>query len=318
MFLRGSLNRRAQEPTCNAGTNWVYPNIPIVIIDGYVRVSQVGGRAGDSFISPSLQREQIEAWAKSRRVQIATVFERLEESGARADRPMLINALGRVEAGLTDGIVVAKLDRFGRSLLDSLSAIDRIRAAGGTFVAVQDGLDMSTDTGKLVLRVMFSMAEWKLHRIRSQWNTARERAIARGVHMGRCAPVGYLRPDDRRLIPDPRLAPIIAIMFRKRADGASLSWPSFSYRAGSTHGRRMLASRRRTPRNQQSRIYRRVTQRRLRQSSCARADSGSRALGVSPKTPSRRVQSARAQANAPRRASALRWLPDGYDAEKPS
>ena len=136
---------------------------------------------------------------------------------------MLSEAIARVEAGLTDGIVVAKLDRFGRSLLDSLAAIERIQLAGGTFVAVQDGLDMSTDTGKLVLRIMLSMAEWELDRIRSQWNSARERAVARGIHMGRCAPTGYWRCSDRRLVPDPHVAPAIATIFRLRADGAGFS-----------------------------------------------------------------------------------------------
>ena len=136
---------------------------------------------------------------------------------------MLSEAIDRVEAGLTDGIVVAKLDRFGRSLLDSLAAIERIQLAGGTFVAVQDGLDMSTDTGKLVLRIMLSMAEWELDRIRGQWNSARKRAVARGIHMGRCAPTGYQRRSDRRLAPDPRVAPAIATIFRLRADGAGFS-----------------------------------------------------------------------------------------------
>jgi DNA invertase Pin-like site-specific DNA recombinase len=178
-----------------------------MIVDGYVRVSQVKGRKGESFISPAVQREQIVQWAKLKGAVVATVFEELDQSGARSDRPMLVEALARVEDGLTDGIVVAKLDRFGRSLLDSLTAIERIRAAGGTFVAVQDGLDVTTDTGKLVLRIMLSMAEWELDRIRAQWNSARERAVARGVHMGAYPPTGYTRDSSRRLHPDALTAP---------------------------------------------------------------------------------------------------------------
>ncbi len=135
---------------------------------------------------------------------------------------MLSEAIDRVEAGLTDGIVVAKLDRFGRSPLDSLAAIERIQLAGGTFVAVQDGLDMSTDTGKLVLRIMLSMAEWELDRIRSQWNSARERAVARGVHMGARAPTGYVRDAKRALHPDPITSPFITELFAKRAQGATI------------------------------------------------------------------------------------------------
>jgi len=57
---------------------------------------------------------------------------------------------------------VTKLDRFGRSLAHGLEAIDRIRRAGGVFVSVQDGLDLTTDTGKLVMRIMLTMAEFEL------------------------------------------------------------------------------------------------------------------------------------------------------------
>jgi DNA invertase Pin-like site-specific DNA recombinase len=162
-----------------------------MLIDGYIRVSQVRGRSGASFISPAVQRERIESWARLQGAVLGEVFEELDESGARKDRPLLIEALRRVESGESQGLVVARLDRFGRSLTDSLAAIERIQAAGGTFASVGDGLDLSTDTGKLVLRIMLSMAEWELDRIRSQWDVARERAVARGVHLGSRRPSGY-------------------------------------------------------------------------------------------------------------------------------
>ena len=123
---------------------------------------KLNGREGESFISPLVQREQIVGWAAGRGAAIASVFEEFEESGARADRPLLMQAISRVESGLTDGIVVASLDRFGRSLMDGLAAINRIQTAGGTFVAVGDGFDLATDTGQLVLRIMLSIAEWEL------------------------------------------------------------------------------------------------------------------------------------------------------------
>ena len=170
-------------------------------------LSSTAGRVR-ALISPLVQREQIVGWAAGRGAAIASVFEEFEESGARADRPLLMQAISRVESGLTDGIVVASLDRFGRSLMDGLAAINRIQTAGGTFVAVGDGFDLATDTGQLVLRIMLSIAEWELDRVRLQWNTARERAIHRGLHHGQRVPVGYARRPDRRLVPDPLAAPV--------------------------------------------------------------------------------------------------------------
>ena len=139
----------------------------------------------------------------TRGAHVLEVFEELDESGARADRPLLQEAIRRVEAGVSQGVVVAVLDRFGRSLVDSLALIDRIQAAGGTFVAVQNGLDLTTDTGRLVLRLMLSLAEYDLDRIRSNWDAARAHAIARGVHLGPKPPTGYRRLKSGRLRPDP-------------------------------------------------------------------------------------------------------------------
>jgi hypothetical protein len=131
---------------------------------------------------------------------------------------MLMEAVERAEAGITAGIVVAKLDRFGRSLRHGLIAIERITKAGGTLVSVDDGFDFGTDTGRLVLKIMLSMAEWELDRIRANWAVARQKAAERGVHIGPI-PVGYKRGADGRLEPDPVLGPAVTWLFEQRADG---------------------------------------------------------------------------------------------------
>jgi DNA invertase Pin-like site-specific DNA recombinase len=193
-----------------------------MIADGYVRVSQVGRREGERFISPAVQREQIERWADLHDVGLGTIYEELDASGARQDRPLLLEALARIEEGKSGGLIVAKMDRFGRSLIDGLNAIDRIEKAGGTFVSVADGLDLRTPTGKLVLRILLSMAEWELERIRDQWDVATARAIARGMHLASVAPGGYVRGNDGRLRIDPISGPVIREAFQRRAAGESL------------------------------------------------------------------------------------------------
>ena len=191
-------------------------------LDGYVRVSDVRGRSGPSFISPTLQRERIEAWCALYGARLLDVFEELDESGGRPDRPLLLKAIERVESGLSGGIIVARLDRFGRSLRDALDHLERIENAGGTFVSVQDNFDLSTDHGRLVLRMMLAFSEFERDRVRSTWAEARAHAVARGVHGSPIAPVGYVRRADGRLRPDPRYAPIIREAFERRAKGATL------------------------------------------------------------------------------------------------
>ena len=56
-------------------------------MDGYVRVSKVGGREGDSFISPQQQRERIEAAAAAAKATIVEWHTDLDQSGGNADRP---------------------------------------------------------------------------------------------------------------------------------------------------------------------------------------------------------------------------------------
>jgi hypothetical protein len=55
--------------------------------DGYIRVSRVGGRSGESFISPAEQRSAIEDWARRTRTEIVDWHEDLDYSGGRSTAP---------------------------------------------------------------------------------------------------------------------------------------------------------------------------------------------------------------------------------------
>jgi hypothetical protein len=101
-------------------------------LDAYIRVSDTRGRSGPSFIAPATQRDRIGAWCRLYGARVGRVFDELDESGRRRDRPLLQQALARIEAGVSDGLVVDGLDRFGRSLQDALIRLDRIQQAGGT------------------------------------------------------------------------------------------------------------------------------------------------------------------------------------------
>jgi DNA invertase Pin-like site-specific DNA recombinase len=82
----------------------------------YIRVSRVGGRDGDSFISPTVQRERIEVWAASHGHAIGPWYTDLDEPGSKIDRPEFQRALEACERGDVAGVVVTKLDRFARSV----------------------------------------------------------------------------------------------------------------------------------------------------------------------------------------------------------
>lgn len=180
----------------------------------------MGKRKGESFISPAVQRERCEGLAAAGGHTIVAWHEDLDQSGGKADRPGFQAALARIESGESDGIVVAKLDRFARSVADAAEAMRRIEAAGGALLVAESSLDTSTPFGRFAMHMMLAMAELELERIRESWDTARASAVARGVHVASRTPTGYSRDESKRLVPNDD-APAISELFRRRARGAS-------------------------------------------------------------------------------------------------
>jgi DNA invertase Pin-like site-specific DNA recombinase len=197
------------------------PNMKAGVADGYIRVSRRGGREGDSFISPDVQREKITRWTLANDVEISQWWEEIDQSGAKLARPMFQEALARCERGETGGIVVAKLDRFARSAVDALESIRRLNAAGARLVSVEDGFDGSTPMGRFAIGILTMIAELELERIKESWSTAISRAVERGIHISSRPPTGYVRDENKRLVPTEPAASAITEVFRRRALGAS-------------------------------------------------------------------------------------------------
>jgi site-specific DNA recombinase len=186
-------------------------------MDGYIRQSR-SPREGEG-VSPEQQEERIRAWAKARGVHVARVEHDIDRTGARIERPGLDAILARIEAGTTDGIIVAKLDRLSRAgLIDSLKLIERIHDAGGQFASDDFGLDPTTKEGELVLGFMLGLARWEHRRLSEGWEDSKARAIARGAHIGP-TPVGYTRGEDGVLATDPTYKPMIRGAFERAARG---------------------------------------------------------------------------------------------------
>ena len=192
-----------------------------VQLDGYIRVSRVAGRGGETFISPDLQREQIEGWAKVRGVEIATIHTDLDQTGGKLRRPGLDAFMERLKTGQTGGIAVARLDRLSRAgVADALRLVEEIHEAGGELAALDLGIDPTTPFGEFALTIMLGLARMQRRNIAESWASSRERAVGRGVHVASRTPTGYEAGEDGRLLPSPA-APFVAQVFEARAGGAS-------------------------------------------------------------------------------------------------
>lgn len=189
---------------------------------GVLRVSRVAGREGPSFISTDVQRDQIASYARARGYEIVAWEEDLDQPGSTLNRPGLRRALELVDQGEADGIIAAKLDRLTRSIVDLGKLLELAREGDWNLIAVDVGLDLGVPNGKLVAHVLGAVAEWELDRRRADWQTARERAVARGVHVASRTPTGYQRQADGRLEPDPATGPLIHELFVRR--GAGEGW----------------------------------------------------------------------------------------------
>ena len=160
-------------------------------LDGYIRVSRVAGRGGESFISPKVQRDTIEAYAGLHGHEIVRWGTDLDHSGGKLDRPEFQKTLARCRSGETDGIIAAKLDRLTRSLSSLSQLIDEATTGGWTLIAVDFGLDLKRREGKLVANVLASVAEWELDTRRdSCWGQSQAEAVERGIHIASRTPTG--------------------------------------------------------------------------------------------------------------------------------
>lgn len=101
-------------------------------------------------------------------------------SGAKRDRPGLAAALDYVRDG-EDTLVVARLDRLGRSLPDALRTVQALADREVSLQALDVQLDSSTASGRLMLNMLLMLADWErdLLRERTREGVARARAAGR-------------------------------------------------------------------------------------------------------------------------------------------
>ena len=190
-------------------------------VDVYVRVSRVGGREGDSFISPSVQEERCRALATARGYEVGRVFTDLDQSGGTMDRPAFNEALARIRSGESGGIIVARIDRFSRTMQGALNTLQEIEEAGGFLVECDGDWDTSTPMGRFGRDLVLRIAQLFVEQIAESWDVTRRTAVERGVTCN-AAPAGYRKREDGVLVPSEH-APAIRAAFEMRANGASQS-----------------------------------------------------------------------------------------------
>ncbi len=185
-------------------------------LDGYVRVSRVGGRKGEGFISPDVQEQAILDWAKRSGREVVVHPHELNVSGGTMDRPIFNDLMERVRNGESAGIVVYKTDRFARSLLGAVTTLAELGQHKAAFASVTEPqLDYSTPAGQAFLHMLFVFAEFVRATIKESWAISARKAIERGVQISPAPYFGYYKGEDGRLVPSPD-APLAIEVFERR------------------------------------------------------------------------------------------------------
>lgn len=129
-------------------------------------------------------------------VQADRTFEDTASGRAGSDRPGLAEALAWLRAG--DRLVVAALDRLGRSVAEVTSTVADLTARGVVVVALRENVDTSTATGRAVAGIMASLAELELELGKERRAASRDARVARGLPATR--PPKLSREQRERLV----------------------------------------------------------------------------------------------------------------------
>lgn len=191
---------------------------------GYVRVS--GSRQVAEGYGLVTQERRIRAYATSQGWTLAEIIRDEAQSGVASDRPGFLRLRAMVEAGEVERIIIYKLDRLSRSLLDLKAFVDRVLLpSGAALVSVTEQLDTSSSSGKLFVNILGSFAEFERDIITERLKGARESKVLRGCK-GAGNVYGYRwegKGRDRVLVPVPAEHEIIRWIFQSYAAAPDLN-----------------------------------------------------------------------------------------------
>lgn len=180
----------------------------------YTRVStaiQVDGYSLDA------QKDKLRKYADFQNMTIAGEYSDEGKSGKNVDgRPEFLQMLHDIESGKdhVSFVLVFKLSRFGRNAADVLFSLQRMQDYGVNLICVEDGIDSSKDSGKLMISVLSAVSEIERENILVQTMEGRRQKAREGKWNGGFAPYGY-KLEEGQLFINEEEAEVVRIIFDK-------------------------------------------------------------------------------------------------------
>jgi site-specific DNA recombinase len=197
------------------------------------------------FNSLDAQREACEAYVVSQKAEgWLVVADRYDDgglSGATLERPALKRLISDIEARRIDVVVVYKIDRLSRALMDFAKLIEVFDRNTVTFVSITQSFNTTTSMGRLTLNILLSFAQFEREvigeRIRDKFRASR----SRGMWMGGHPPLGY-DVKDRKLVVNETDAATVRMIFERfvRVGSATILARSLAAEGILTKRRRLI------------------------------------------------------------------------------
>jgi DNA invertase Pin-like site-specific DNA recombinase len=178
------------------------------------------------FNSLDAQREACESYVASQKAEgwllVGDHYDDGGFSGGTLERPALKRLIADIEARRIDVVVVYKIDRLSRSLMDFAKLVEIFDRNGVTFVSVTQAFNTTTSMGRLTLNILLSFAQFEREvigeRIRDKFAASRKK----GMWMGGWAPLGY-NIRGRKLVINTAEAASVRTIFQRFARVGSIT-----------------------------------------------------------------------------------------------
>lgn len=170
------------------------------------------------FNSLDAQRESCESYVASQKAEgwvlVPTHYDDGGFSGGTLERPGLKRLLADIEAGLIDVVVVYKIDRLSRSLMDFSKLVEVFDRNDVTFVSITQSFNTTTSMGRLTLNILLSFAQFEREVIGERVRDKVAASRRKGIWMGGPVPFGYRCADRKLLVVEDEAATVRMIFER--------------------------------------------------------------------------------------------------------
>jgi len=183
----------------------------------YTRKSTTEGSDQD-FTSLDAQRESAESYIDSQKHQgwivLSQKYDDFGYTGANIDRPALKQLMEDIKNKQVDCVVVYKVDRLSRSLLDFANLLNLFDEQGVTFVSITQHFNTQSSMGRLTLNILLSFAQFEREIISERTSDKMGAARKKGKFVGGRPALGYnLDTENHCLVVNPKEATIIKEIF---------------------------------------------------------------------------------------------------------